>query len=154
MSLASKVMAKVLSLTHKKLLNLAHDWLCTFLPHVFAKVNRVSFGLLSEIECAALLKDDPRCPPSRLKLAVPFVGKDVPSKASEFAHPDVILGVSVLAYRYSGLRWSDFSEIIDVLTTEFSLEIGPERERTSAQRYAGVGMCPSQARWGLCLMCL
>ena len=59
----------------------------------------------------------------------------MPSKASEFAHPDVILGVSVLAYRYSGLRWSDFTEIVDGLTTDFSLEIGPARERASSIRY-------------------
>lgn len=30
-----------------------------------------------------------------------FIGKDVPSKASEFAHPDVIIGLSVLAYRFT-----------------------------------------------------
>ena len=41
--LASKVMALVASPLHKKLLNLAHDWLRTYLPHVLAKVNRVSF---------------------------------------------------------------------------------------------------------------
>ena len=38
-------------------------------------------------------------PRSRFKLAIPFVGKDVPSRASEFAHPDVIIGLTVLAYR-------------------------------------------------------
>ena len=30
---------------------------------------------------------------SRQLLAVPFVGKDVPSQASEFAHPDVLIGL-------------------------------------------------------------
>ena len=105
------------SLTHKKLLNLTHDWLRTFLPHCLAKapfcclwpgslesfgwcrvessilarsgkphllgqVNRVSFGLLNEDDCKQALADDPHCPPSRLKLAVPFVGKDVPSMIS------------------------------------------------------------------------
>ena len=38
-------------------------------------------------------------PRSRFKLAIPFVGKDVPSRASEFAHPDIIIGLTVLAYR-------------------------------------------------------
>jgi hypothetical protein len=72
---------------HKKLLNLCHNWLRTFMPHCLAKVNRVSFGLLSETDCQAALLADPHVPRSRLKLAVPFVGKDVPSKSSEFAHP-------------------------------------------------------------------
>ena len=31
-------------------------------------------------------------PKSRKLLAVPFVGKDVPSRASEFSHPDVVIG--------------------------------------------------------------
>ena len=74
-------------------------------------------------------------PRSRLKLAVPFVGKDVPSAASEFAHPDVTIGVTVLAYRLSGLRREDFDELTDVLTAEFSREIGPARERPSSRRH-------------------
>ncbi len=81
----------------KKLLNLAHDWLHTFLPHCMKKVNRVSFGLLNDQECKNALLQDPLLPPSRLKLGVPFVGKDVPSQSSEFAHPDIILGLSVFA---------------------------------------------------------
>ena len=40
MGLAAKVMAHVASPTHKKLLNLCHDWLKTFMPHCLAKVNR------------------------------------------------------------------------------------------------------------------
>ena len=46
-------------------------------------------------------------PRSRFKLAIPFMGKDVPSRASEFAHPDIIIGLTVLAYRYEGLRKVD-----------------------------------------------
>ena len=30
-------------------------------------------------------------PSSRRVMAVPFVGKDVPSRSSEFAHPDVLI---------------------------------------------------------------
>jgi hypothetical protein len=101
LSLAAKVVAHVTSPAHKKLLNLCHNWLATFLPHCLAKVNRVSFGLLSADDCRAALEADPHVPRSRLKLAVPFVGKDVPSKSSEFAHPDVIIGLTVLAYRFS-----------------------------------------------------
>ncbi|CAE7945046.1 unnamed protein product [Symbiodinium sp. KB8] len=40
--------------------------------------------------------------------AVPFIGKDCPSTASEFAHPDVAIGLTLLAYRYEGLRKQDF----------------------------------------------
>ena len=41
-------LALVPSPVHKKLLNLTHDWLRTFMPHCLAKVNRVSFGLLDQ----------------------------------------------------------------------------------------------------------
>jgi len=135
MDLAAKVVSHVTSPTHKKMLNLCYNWLSTFLPHCLAKINRVSFGLLSSDDCKAALKQDPHVPRSRLKLAVPFVGKDVPSKASEFAHPDIVIGMTVLAYRYSGLRNDDFFDIIDSMTTEFGKEIGPARERKSSLRH-------------------
>ena len=99
MALAAKVVTKVTSPLQKKLLNLCFTWLSTFLPHCLAKVNRVSFGLLNDDDCKAALLVDPNVPRSRLKLAVPFIGKDVPSKSSEFAHPDIIIGLTVLAYR-------------------------------------------------------
>jgi hypothetical protein len=134
-ALAAKVMAFIPSPTHKKLLNLTHDWLRTYLPHCLSKVNRVSFGLLSSKECAAALEEDPFAPRSRLSLAVPFIGKDVPAKSAEFAHPDICLGLTVMAYRYSGLREGDFSDLIDALSSEFAHEIGPARERPSSLRY-------------------
>ena len=74
LELAAKVLALV-PLPQKKLLNFSHDWLCTFLPHCMAKVNRVSFGLLTEMECRQAVKKEPNMPRSRLKLAVPFLGK-------------------------------------------------------------------------------
>jgi hypothetical protein len=43
-------------------------------------------------------------PDSRRLMAVPFVGKDVPSHASEFAHPDILIGLTILAYRYVSAR--------------------------------------------------
>ena len=80
---------------------------------------------------------DPTMPKSRSLTAVPFVGKDVPSERSEFAHPgislilaiilfsssivsfcittsipltviDIVIGLTILAFRYEGLRESDF----------------------------------------------
>ena len=134
-ALAAKVMAHVTSPTQKKLLNLCYDWLRTFLPHILAKVNRVSFGLLSSKDCAAALEADAMVPQSRLKLAVPFVGKDVPSRSSEFAHPDVILGLTILGYRYSGMRYEDFADLIDAMSAEFTQEIGPARDRASSKRH-------------------
>ena len=135
MELAAKVVSHVTSPHQKKLLNLSHNWLRTFLPHCLAKVNRVSFGLLSKEDCKAALEADPMVPRSRLKLAVPFVGKDVPSRASEFAHPDIIIGLTILAYRYSGLRVDDYNDVTDRLTAQFSNEIGPARDRVSSLRH-------------------
>lgn len=135
MLLAAKVVTHVTSPTHKKLLNLCHQWLATFLPHCLAKINRVSFGLLTVEDCKAALEADPFVPRSRLKLAVPFIGKDVPSKSSEFAHPDVIIGLTILAYRYSGVRHDDYVDVIDSLTAQFSREIGPARDRDSSCRH-------------------
>lgn len=43
--------------------------------------------------------------------------------------PDVIIGLTVLAYRYSGLRKDDYVDIIDSLTSLFVREIGPTRDR-------------------------
>ena len=34
-----------LSDEHMKVMNLSHDWLSTFLPHVMAKINRFKFGV-------------------------------------------------------------------------------------------------------------
>ena len=82
-----------------QLLNLVSEWLRVYLPHCLQKIDRVSFGLLSTAEYKRLVKTEPHMPRSRLKLAIPFVGKDVPSRASEFAHPDIIIGLTVLAYR-------------------------------------------------------
>jgi thiol-disulfide isomerase/thioredoxin len=135
MALAAKVVAHVTSPNHKKMLNLCYNWLSTFLPHCLAKVNRVSFGLLSTEDCKAALAADPNVPRSRLKLAVPFIGKDVPSKSSEFAHPDIVIGMTVLAFRYSGLRKDDFIDIVDGITSDFTKEIGPARDRKSSQRH-------------------
>ena len=134
MILAAKVMANVPA-DMKKLLNLVHDWLLTFLPHCMKKVNRVSFGLLSDNKCKAALAADALTPPSRLALAVPFVGKDVPSQSSEFAHPDIIIGLSIFAYRYQGLRRADFNQLMDGMTSDFAHEIGPADDRPTSKRY-------------------
>lgn len=119
-----------------KLLNLAHDWLRSYAPHCLQKIDRVSFGIMNASDRQQALRVDPRMPLSRFKLAIPFVGKDVPSRSSEFAHPDVIIGLTVLAYRYEGLRWTDFEEVISMLTRAFQKEVGPRHRRPTGKLYA------------------
>jgi thiol-disulfide isomerase/thioredoxin len=116
-----------------KMLNCATDWLHIFLPHCLAKIDRVSFGLLKMSEYEELTRVEPAMPRSRFKLAIPFVGKDVPSRASEFAHPDIIIGLTILGYRYEGLREVDFEQdVMGLLRASFEKEIGPFRQRKSA----------------------
>ena len=72
-------------------------------------------------------------PRSRFKLAIPFVGKDVPSRASEFAHPDIIIGLTILAYRYEGLRYIDFEQdVMTLVRATFEKEVGPFQQRKSS----------------------
>ena len=90
------------------------------------------------VACAVLvsnLSSSGAC--ARRLLAVPFVGKDVPSRSSEFAHPDVIIGLTVLAYRYSGLRYADFDTVIGHVRATFDKEIGPYKRRKSSVMYEG-----------------
>ena len=53
----------------------------------------------------------------------------------EFAHPDVIIGLTILAYRYSGIRKDDYNDLVDSLTSQFVNEIGPARDRESSLRH-------------------
>lgn len=112
-----------LTVQQRKMLNLCRDWLHIYMPHVLAKVDRVSFGIMNAGDYDIAIASDPHMPRTRACLAIPFVGKDVPSRSSEFAHPDIIIGLTVLAYRYEGLRWSDFVEIISTLRATQSKEM-------------------------------
>lgn len=122
--ISSKVSSSMLPLglgvSQVKLLNLARTWVLTLLPHVVSKIHRVSFGILRPSDLAMV---DPKSPPSRRLLAVPFVGKDVPSRASEFAHPDVLIGLSILAYRYDGARQSDVLRLATQLKQDLSRQV-------------------------------
>ncbi len=115
----------------KALLNLAHDWLASFAPHVLSKINRVAYGLLSAADMHAT-ENEPEMPQSRKLTAVPFLAKDVPSRSSEFAHPDVLIGLTALAYRIEGLRLSDLRNIMSVLKSRLQQEMGPEHLRPSS----------------------
>lgn len=44
-----------------QMLNLTHDWLRSFLPHVLTKIDRVSFGLLTPGDLKRALEVTPRC---------------------------------------------------------------------------------------------
>ncbi|RLN51178.1 hypothetical protein BBJ28_00003521 [Nothophytophthora sp. Chile5] len=119
-----------------KLLNLARDWLRTILPHVLSKINRVSYGLLrGEHQTAAASGNSGGNAHSRLLLAVPFIGKDVPSRSSEFAHPDVLIGLTILAYRYEGIRVSDLVRIVSQLKQDFSRQLGPRDQRPACAMF-------------------
>ncbi len=119
----------------KKMLNLCHDWMTSYLPHVLQKIDRVSFGIMTKADLERAKVADPRMPLSRAKLSIPFIGKDVPSHASEFAHPDVTIGLTILAYRYEGLRYSDFTDILGNIQAAFSKEMGPREDRPSEMRF-------------------
>ena len=87
-NLASKsdVLSKIHGLPGNviQILNLAKDCTGSFLPHILAKIDRVSFGLLQP-EDLEVLKGKEQ-PLSRKLLGIPFAGKDVPSSAAEFVH--------------------------------------------------------------------
>jgi hypothetical protein len=68
-------------------------------------------------------------PLSRQLLAVPFIGKDCPTPSSEFAHPEVLIGLSILAYRYEGLRQSDLKRLVKKLKDDLQHEPGNITER-------------------------
>jgi hypothetical protein len=118
-----------------KLLNLSYDWLHTYFPFILSKVDRVSYGLLSATDLERALRIDHRMPKSRKLTAVPFVGKDVPSQSSEFAHPDIVIGLTILAFRYEGLRKSDFLVIMKALQQELWKETGTVHKRPSARLF-------------------
>ena len=122
-----------------KLLNLAATWCRSILPHCLSKINRVSYGLLTQEELSTIQAKeegkDQKTPFSRLVMAVPFIGKDVPSHSSEFAHPDVLIGLTVLAYRYEGLRESDLRRVVMQLKQDYSRQVGPRPVRPACQLF-------------------
>jgi len=131
-----------------KMLNLSHSWLTSFLPFVLGKIDRVSFGLLAAHDLERMgFKEDGlhfivkqtgiKSPLSRIYLAVPFVGKDVPSASSEFAHPDVVIGLTCLGYRYEGVRLRDFKILLrDMIVRMEEDEGGPYFTRSKCILWA------------------
>lgn len=117
-----------------KLLNLTRDWVCSFMPHIISKINRVGYGLLHKEDIDRWSASEGKkveMPKTRELLAVPFIGKDVPSRSSEFAHPEVLIGLSVLAARYEGLRRENVLDVVTQLKKQVVREPGPFSERPS-----------------------
>jgi hypothetical protein len=98
-----------------KLVNLTRQWITSLVPHVLSKRVKIEYGLLPRENWVNRTSDKPR---SRAKtmgrklLAVPYVGKDSPSEAAEFSSPDVIIGFTILAYAYEGLRPVDIAALL------------------------------------------
>ena len=106
-----------------QLLNMCRDFLCVHLPWALGKVDRVSYGLLQPRDMA-LLAGTPQPLPRRL-LAVPFRAKDSPSPSSEFAHPDAIICLTLLAYQHEGLRLTDIVQLVGAMQLQLRKEPGP-----------------------------
>ena len=96
----------------------------------------MSFGLLNDEELVKALASDPKMPKSRRVTAIPFIGKDVPSQRSEFSHPDIVIGLTVLAYRYEGLRHVDFKRLMTTLQQNMWDEVGPYHKRPSSKLFS------------------
>ena len=128
---------RVLSPIGIGLLDLARQWISKFLPHCISKIHRVDYGLIKnedkkrwedeEVENAGGNEDARKnivISAARRQLAVPFTGKDVPSKSNEFAHPEIVIGLSVLAYRYDGLRDRDMKDLVTAMKKKLFHEPG------------------------------
>jgi hypothetical protein len=108
------------------LINLAQSILCKVLPHILSKTNCVHYGLLKlNLDGNFCIDTNQIEPPSRALLAVPFTGKDTPSKNSEFASPDIRLMSTAFAYKYQGLRLPDVSGLVRNLKLQLKNEVGP-----------------------------
>ena len=118
------------------LLSLYHNQSYQHTTQVLSKIDRVKFGLLKpeDIE-RSNVRAGHQIPKSRRLLAVPFVGKDVPSDASEFSHPDIVIGLTALAYRYEGLRRSDMRVVLKQLKQDLQEETGPYHKRPTCKTY-------------------
>ena len=57
------------------------------------------------------------------------------SLGSRFSHPDVVIGLTVLAYRYEGPRFSDFENVLVELCEVLDSEYGPYHKRRSTLHY-------------------
>ncbi len=73
---ASNAIATTVSSDFMKMLNLCHSWVDSLLPHVLSKINRVTYGLLTEEEMKRLLQIDPQMPKVLRFLSIFNVGSE------------------------------------------------------------------------------
>jgi len=118
-----------------RILIFLRDFIRSYLPHVLTKINRVHYGILSPRDITLALTADPFMPATRQFLAIPFIGINSPSPSSEFSHPDIVIALTSLSYKRSGLRYSDFVRVIDYLRTNMMKELGAYSKRPSNIRY-------------------
>jgi hypothetical protein len=118
-----------------KMMNLCRDLLHSILPFVLTKIDRVSYGLLSLDQIEREREAEFLVPRSRSITSVPFVGKDVPSERSEFAHPDVIISLTILAFRYEGIRYFELKNLLRALQRSMWEEEGPYAKRPSSRQF-------------------
>lgn len=117
-TLAIEVEKKILDFLSDKIqlkytLLIAKGWLSSgILFHVFFAKYRVKYGL--PFDHAGQM---------RKPIAVPFLGKDTPSERSEFSHPDVMLGFSILSYLYQGLNQQQLKMTLLKLKEKFCPEV-------------------------------
>ncbi|EEQ97587.1 hypothetical protein Pmar_PMAR028394 [Perkinsus marinus ATCC 50983] len=113
-----------------KLLLLARQWLQTILPFLLGKRYLIDYGLLPSSWITSSTSK------SRRLLAVPYVGKDRPSATSEFSHPDVLIGFTLLAYRCNGLRMADFKALLTDSRKGMQADVGiPHCRRADCLRW-------------------
>ena len=82
----------------------------------FSGPKGVTYGVMTDPQVEQALIRQPGMPMTRAKLSIPFIGKDVPSPSSEFAHP--VTGRSLVK-----LLWSKFLD-----RNPFGLKIWTENE--------------------------
>ena len=68
-------------------------------------------------------------------MAIPFMGKDVPSRHAEYAHPEVLIGLTILSYRYEGLRPKDMEVVVTRLKQAMMQQPGNYFQRPARVLY-------------------
>jgi hypothetical protein len=61
--------------------------------------------------------------------------QDTPSVTNEFSHPDIRIALTILAYRYSGLRLSDTAPLLAHLKEKVESEFGPLGQRPTSRLF-------------------
>ncbi len=136
-----------------QILHLGRMWLTQLLPHCLSKRSRIDFGLIQDPDVQRWVDEKEKNEQnagvneekdiwdsipmtlSRKLLAIPFIGKDVPSRMSEFSNPDISIGLSVLAYTYEGMRQRDVVGLVTHKSRELSNQAGPIEQRGAWLRF-------------------